>query len=120
MQNEGRKILNDSNIKINCTCVRVDVKRCHSFSVTAVLKKEFDVDKIKKELSDTPYLREYYEPYFPSPLKSEKSFNVAVGRIRKNMAFDNAVSLFCTSDQLVRGAAGNALKTGEYIVSKFL
>lgn len=120
MQNEGRKILDDSSIKINCTCVRVPVERCHSFSVTAVLKKSFTVEGIKKALGNAPYLREYSEPYFPSPLKSEKSMSVCVGRIRKNMAFENAVSLFCCSDQLVRGAGGNALETAKYIAETFL
>lgn len=120
MQNEGRKILKDSQIKINCTCVRVPVERCHSFSVTAILKKDFSVDRVKEELGNAPYLRKYCEPYFPSPLKSEGSFKVSIGRIRKNLAFERGISLFCSSDQLIRGACGNALKTGEFIVSNFL
>ncbi|OCN03791.1 aspartate-semialdehyde dehydrogenase [Erysipelotrichaceae bacterium MTC7] len=119
MQNEGRKILHHEDLNVTCTCVRVPVMRSHSESLTLTFNKDIDVAKAKEllanakgvKLVDNPAANEY-----PMPLDSSNQDLVYVGRIRKDLTRDKALTLWCCGDQVRKGAATNAVQIAiEYI-----
>lgn len=116
LRNESRKILDDKNITFSTTCVRVPVYRAHSVSATLELGREFDVDDIRKLIENNPHLVLEDKPkehIYPYPLNYTDSDKVGVGRIRHAEVFENGLSLWIVGDQVVRGAAYNALKIAE-------
>lgn len=117
--NETRKIMHlASDFPISCTAARVPVYRGHSESVTIEFEKEFSPDKAREilsnafgvELIDNP---ENYE--YPTVLDAAYKNPVYVGRIRKDIAFENAISLWCVADNLRIGAALNTVRIAQRI-----
>lgn len=114
---ESRKIIGMPNLKLNVTCVRVPVLRAHSESVTV----EFNgpapsIESIREVLSKAPGVRlvdDRENNRFPTPLDASGQGDVLVGRIRQDLSNPNAVSLFITGDQLLKGAALNAVQIAE-------
>lgn len=119
MQNEGRKILHNDYLKVNCTCVRVPIYRSHSISITIETEEKITVNKafelIKKtegvKLVDDKKLCSY-----PMPLESSNQDLVYVGRIREDISRENALSLWCCGDQIRKGAATNAVQIAEELI----
>jgi aspartate-semialdehyde dehydrogenase len=102
---ETKKILNDPNLRVNVTSVRVAVKRAHSIAVNATfLKNPEDALKILKESKGIEF-----NPS-PTPLIAEHKEEVLFGRVRKDLSKDNSIDLFIVGDQLLRGAALTALE----------
>lgn len=118
--NETKKILHlDSSTPITCTAARVPVYNGHSEAVTIEFEKEMNPQKTK-ELLMNAYGVEVMDDIdnfvFPTPKDASGKDPVYVGRIRKDLAFDNAVSLWCVADNLRIGAALNTVRIAEKIV----
>ena len=113
MQNEGRKILHDADLKVNCTCVRVPVMRSHSIAVTLRTENKIDIEDAKKAVAAFPGVRlieEYEGRCYPTPLDTANQDLVWVGRIRQDLTDDNGITLWCCGDQIRKGAASNAVQ----------
>jgi aspartate-semialdehyde dehydrogenase len=114
---ESRKILEMPELRVNVTCVRVPVLRAHSESVTV----EFvgpapSEDSIRQILSESPGVRvidDRDSNRFPMPMSAEGQNDVLVGRIRKDLSNPSAVCMFIAGDQLLKGAALNAVQIAE-------
>ena len=119
MQNESRKIMHLPDLKCTCTCVRVPVMRSHSISVTLDLEKNLSVDEVKEILKNTKGVKlvdDKEKFLYPMPLNTTDIDIVEVGRIRKDLVFENGISLFCTGDQIRKGAATNAVEILELFI----
>jgi len=126
MYNETRKIMH-SDIRVSATCVRVPTLRAHSEAVWVQTAEALPLDRIKDaiahaegcELTDDLSLcghpAEDGLPY-PMPLFRSGLDKVAVGRLRKDLADDNAFTFFCVGDQIRKGAALNAIQIAEYLL----
>lgn len=113
MQNESRKIMHLPDLKVTCTCIRVPVMRSHSISVTLDLEKKLTVDEVKKALSNVKGVKlvdDQKNHLYPMPLNTTDKDIVEVGRIRKDLVFENGISLWCCGDQIRKGAATNAVQ----------
>ncbi len=119
MQNEGRKILHLPELKVTCTCVRVPVVRSHSISVTVLTERALSVDEVREALASAKGVRLYDDGEkreYPMPLVTSGQDIVYVGRIRKDLVFDNAITLWCCGDQVRKGAATNAIQIAEEVI----
>jgi aspartate-semialdehyde dehydrogenase len=118
MLNESQKILGLPELKVTCTCVRVPVHRSHSVSITAQFKKTVDVEQARAVFADYPGINLKDDPeqnLFPVPLDTTLQDDCLVGRIRKDMVFNNALALWVVGDQVRKGAALNAVQIAEII-----
>ena len=118
MLNEGRKILGLDELKVSCTCVRVPVFRSHSISITAQFEKPVDVEAAKAAYEGRAGVKVMDDPengVFPVPLDTTGKDDCLVGRIRKNLVFDNALDLWVVGDQVRKGAALNAVQIAELL-----
>ncbi len=119
---ESRKILGLPELKINVTCVRVPVLRAHSESVTI----EFDgpapsEDAVREALKTAPGVRiidDRDSNTFPMPLTASGQGDVLVGRIRQDISNPHGLSLFIAGDQLLKGAALNAVQIAEAVLAR--
>ncbi len=112
MENEGRKILHNDDLKVTCTCVRVPVLRSHCISVSLKCEKELSLNEVREALSKQEGVVLYDEPLdnkYPMPLVTSNQDKVYVGRIRKDRVLEGGISLFCSGDQIRKGAASNAV-----------
>ncbi len=119
IENEGRKILGNSTLKASVTCVRVPVYRSHSVSVTAQFASEPDVNKARELINAAPGVSVRDEPdsgIFPTPLDTTEQDECLVGRIRKDIVLENALSFWVVGDQVRKGAALNAVQIAELLV----
>lgn len=123
MQNEGRKIMNNPDFSVNCTCVRVPIMRSHSESIMVEFEKEIDVEKARELLKDAPGVKLVDDPTnkkYPMPLDTTDQDLVYVGRIRKDLSgHNNALSFWCCGDQIRKGAATNAVQIAELVIKSF-
>ena len=112
MQNEGRKILPD--LLVTCTCVRVPVYRSHSIAVTVVTEEPVSVEAAEKAIAafDGDLL---VTDHTPTPLENSDKDIVQVGRLRRDLTNPNGLTLWCTGDQIRKGAATNAVQIMEYL-----
>ncbi|MGB0774776.1 MAG: aspartate-semialdehyde dehydrogenase [Akkermansiaceae bacterium] len=118
MLNESRKILSLPDMRVTCTCVRVPVHRSHSVSVTAQFEKPVDVAAARAAYDSCPGVNAKDDPensLYPVPLDTTKKDDCLVGRIRKDMVFDNALTLWVVGDQVRKGAALNAVQIAELV-----
>ena len=121
MQNEGRRIMHNPDLKVNCTCVRVPVMRSHSMAVTLHTKDKVDVEAAKAAVAAYPGVRliENYEGRcYPTPLDTTDQDIVWVGRIRDDLTDDHGLTLWCCGDQIRKGAASNAVQILKLIAEK--
>lgn len=115
MENEGRKILHNPNMKVTCTCVRVPVYRSHSISVSLECEDKLDVETVRKALSNAEGVVLMEEKEYPTPIETSNQDLVYVGRIREDRVFDGGISLWCCGDQIRKGAASNAVEIIKYL-----
>ncbi len=117
---ETRKILHlDDSVPISCTAVRVPVFHGHSEAVTIEFEKDITPQKARELLENAwgVEVMDDIENYvFPTPLDAAGKNPVYVGRIRKNIAFDNAIDLWCVADNIRIGAALNAVRIAEKVI----
>lgn len=115
---ETRKILNDQNIQVSPTVVRVPVIAGHSESVNIEFEKPFEMSEIYRLLEETPGVIIQDNPQenlYPMPLYAKGKDEVFVGRIRRDQSIANGLNLWIVADNLRKGAATNAVQIAEYI-----
>ena len=113
MQNEGRRILHNNDLKVTCTCVRVPVMRSHSISVTLRTERKISVEEAKAAVAAFPgvkLIEDYEGRCYPTPLDTSNQNLVWVGRIREDLTDENGLTLWCCGDQIRKGAAANAVQ----------
>jgi len=118
MQDEGRKIMHLPNFQASVTCVRVPVYRAHSVAVSAEFEKPVSVDQAREVLAKAPGLELVDEPHnsrYPMPLNVAGKDNCEVGRVRRDCAFENGLAFWVSGDQLLKGAALNAVQIAELL-----
>ena len=121
MQNEGRRILHEPELKVNCTCVRVPVMRSHSIAVTLRTKEKVSVEQAKAAVAAFPGVRlieDYEGRCYPTPLDTTDQDLVWVGRIRDDLTDDKGLTLWCCGDQIRKGAASNAVQILKLLAEK--
>ena len=122
MFNETRKIMH-SDVKCSAMCVRISSLRSHSEAVWIETEKPLDVKDVQDAIAAAPGLTLEDDPAtktYPMPLFTGGKDNVFVGRVRKDLANENGITLWLSGDQIKKGAALNAVQIGEYLVSKGL
>ena len=122
MFNETRKIMH-SDVKCSAMCVRISSLRSHSEAVWVETEKPLDVKDVQDAIAAAPGLTLEDDPAtktYPMPLFTGGKDNVFVGRVRKDLANENGITLWLSGDQIKKGAALNAVQIGEYLVSKGL
>jgi aspartate-semialdehyde dehydrogenase len=119
---ETRKICGlPDDFPISCTAVRIPTIRAHSESIVVETVKPVDVAAAKQALADAPGVKLCDNPdklEYPMPLTATGQYDVEVGRVRKSLVFgDNGLEFFVCGDQLLRGAALNAVLVAEEMAS---
>jgi aspartate-semialdehyde dehydrogenase len=122
---ESRKILEDERIAIGITCVRVPVLRAHSQAITFECEKPISEAQVRAILSEAPGVRivdDREKNYFPMPRDASGQDDVLVGRIREDLSdpTGHSISLFVAADQLLKGAALNAIQIAELLPERVL
>jgi len=118
MQNEGRRIMHLANFRASVTCVRVPVYRAHSVAVSAEFEKPVSVDEAREVLAKAPGLDLLDEPLrnvYPMPIEAAGKDNCQVGRVRLDCALENGLAFWVSGDQLLKGAALNAVQIAELL-----
>ena len=119
MVNETKKIFNDKSISLTATCVRVPVFTSHSESVNIETKKPLSVSKAKtllKKAKGIKVIDDVKKNKYPMPIDAEGLFDTFVGRIRKDETVKNGLNLWIVSDNLLKGAALNAVQIAELLI----
>ena len=120
---EARKILEDDRIAIGITCIRVPVLRAHSQSITFECEKPITEAEVRTILSDATGVKivdDRARNYFPMPIDASGQDDVLVGRIRNDLSdpSGHSIAMFVAADQLLKGAALNAVQIAEYLVNR--
>lgn len=118
MQNEGGKIMHLPEFRASVTCVRVPIYRAHSVAVSAEFEKKVSVEQAREVLAKAPGLELVDEPAsnrYPMPINVAGKDNCQVGRVRLDCAFENGLSFWVSGDQLLKGAALNAVQIAELL-----
>jgi aspartate-semialdehyde dehydrogenase len=118
MQGETRKIMHLPDLRVSATCVRVPVYRAHSVAVSAEFERSVSVEQAREVLAKAPGLELVDEPQsnrYPMPLSVAGKDNCQVGRVRLDCAFENGLSFWVSGDQLLKGAALNAVQIAELL-----
>ena len=118
MQGEAQKIMHLPELRISATCVRVPVYRAHSVAVSAEFERVISVEQAREVLAKAPGLELVDEPQsnrYPMPLGVAGKDNCQVGRVRLDCAFENGLSFWVSGDQLLKGAALNAVQIAELL-----
>ena len=121
LENEGRKIMHHARFKASSTCVRIPVYRAHSIAVNAEFNKPVSVSAARRVLKKAPgldLLDDVKNNVYPLALDMAEKDNCAVGRIRKDCAMKNGLSFWVVGDQILKGAALNAVQTAELIAAR--
>lgn len=114
MQNEGRRIMHLPTFKASVTCVRVPVYRAHSIAVSAEFERPVGVREAFAALEAAPGVQIMEEGY-PMPLGCAGKDDCFVGRMRLDCAFENGLAFWVCGDQLLKGAALNAVQIAELL-----
>ncbi len=118
MQNEGRKIMHLPELLVSCTCVRVPVVRSHSISVVVRTKEPVSVEAAREIIANAPGCKlvdDLANNVYPMPLDTSDQDLVYVGRIRKDLTDPKGLNIWCSGDQVRKGAATNAVQIAELL-----
>ena len=118
MFNETRKIMH-TDAKCSATCVRVSSLRSHSESVWIETERPLSVEDARKAIASAPGCTLQDDPanlVYPMPLETAGKDDVYVGRVRKDLADENGLTLWLSGDQIRKGAALNAVQIAEYLI----
>ncbi len=119
---EVKKIL-DKKIKITSTCVRIPVLVSHSISANVEFDKKYNLEEIKNVLSSSPGCKvvdEQKDGGYMTPVEAENKYETFISRIRKDDSQSNSINLWIVSDNLLKGAALNAVEIAESLIKKNL
>lgn len=120
---ETQKILNDATIAVTATAVRIPVVGGHSEAVNVEFVSDFTPEDIRQLLRETPGVTVQDDPAaqtYPMPASARGTDEVFVGRIRRDHSQPRTLNMWIVSDNLRKGAATNAVQTGEYLIHKGL
>ena len=118
---ETRKIFHEPELPIVATCIRVPVLRAHSESIVIETKRKLSPEEAREILAKAPGVKvvdSREKNHFPMPLEASGQFDVLVGRIRRDLSHPNGLALFVSGDQLLKGAAWNAVQILEHLVAQ--
>ena len=120
MVKETRKIFGDASIRISSTCIRVPVLRAHAIALDVEFERPITPDEVRRILAKAPGVRVVDDPeanYFPMPKDASGQNDILVGRIRTDISdpSDRSIALFVAGDQLLKGAALNAVQIAELL-----
>jgi aspartate-semialdehyde dehydrogenase len=115
---EARKIFNEPDLRVSATCVRVPVLRAHCVAATFECRDPITPKQVREWLDGAPGVRvvdDVANNYFPMPKDASGQADVLVGRIRQDLSDPSgrSIALFCAGDQLLKGAALNAVQIAE-------
>jgi aspartate-semialdehyde dehydrogenase len=122
MENETRKIL-DPNIKMTATCVRVPVRTSHSESINIEFRKNYSLNSVRQLLKKAPGCKVVDAKKnggYITPFEAEGSYLTYISRIRKDNSNKKALNLWVVSDNLLKGAALNAVQIAEVLIKKYI
>lgn len=118
--NETRKILDDEEIRVTATAVRVPVKGGHSEAVNVEFAREFELERVRELLSSSPGVILYDNPaenIYPMPIIVHDRDEVFVGRVRRDFSQEKTLNFWVVADNIRKGAATNAVQIAEYMLS---
>jgi aspartate-semialdehyde dehydrogenase len=118
MVNETRKMLHDDAILVCPTCIRVPVPRAHSEAIVIEQERKVSVAEARAALAKAPgvvLIDDRKANHFPMPIEVSGKYDVGVGRIRDDITNPKGLALFCSGDQLLKGAALNAVQIAELL-----
>ncbi len=119
---EARKILEESELRIAVTCVRVPVLRAHSEALNVEFENPITAAQAKEILQKAPgvaVLEDWQQNRFPMPLDASGKDDIFVGRIRQDFSNPNTLDLWAVGDQLLKGAALNAIQIAEKLCLQY-
>ena len=119
MINETKKMFHDNDIKISATTIRVPIMRAHSESINIELEKRLELSEIYDILKKAPGVNivdDRAKNYFPMPSDATFKDEVLVGRVRHDLSCANGLDMFVCGDQILKGAALNAVQIGEHLL----
>ncbi len=116
---ETRKIFGEPDLQVSCTAVRIPTLRTHSEAITLELERPATPEEARDLLRRSAGVEVRDDPagkLYPMPLTASGKYDVEVGRIRPSLVFEGGLDLFVAGDQLLKGAALNAVQIAEYLV----
>ena len=119
MINETMKIFHDESLPVSATCVRVPILRAHSESINVQFNASASCEEIYDILRDAPGVEVQEDRRanrWPMPIDASGKYPVLVGRVRKDISQDNTFDIWVVGDQLLKGAALNAVQIAELLV----
>jgi len=119
---ETRKILNNNDILLTATVVRVPVIGGHSESINVEFEESFEMEQVRVILSEVPGIvlqDDLMNSVYPMPLYTRGKDEVFVGRLRRDDTRPNALNMWMSADNLRKGTATNAIQIAEYILKEF-
>ncbi len=123
MTNETVKIMGDPNLKVTATAVRVPVFYGHSESLNIETEKSLSAQAVRGILSQAKGIQVYDNPemkLYPMPISAAGEYEVFVGRIREDESCPNAINMWVVADNILKGAALNAVQIAEMLLEKDL
>jgi len=125
MRNEARKMLHLPELRLSCTCVRVPIARAHSESLNLEFENEITPEEAREILKGAEGVKVVDDPLkggYPMPLDATAKYDVLAGRIRQDISRDDkkGLEMFVSGDQLLRGAALNAVEIAEHLIKRGL
>ena len=120
---ESKKILGDDSFSVTATAVRIPTAGGHSEAVNVQFENEFDVDEVRKLLSETPGIivqDDVANNIYPMPINAHEKDEVFVGRIRRDESQEKTLNLWVVADNLRKGAATNTVQIAEYLIENNL
>ena len=125
MRNEARKMLHLPELRLSCTCVRVPIARAHSESLNLEFENDVTPEEAREILRGATGVKVVDDPLnggYPMPLDATAKYDVLAGRIRQDISRDDkkGLEMFVSGDQLLRGAALNAVEIAEHLILRGL
>ena len=125
MRNEARKMLHHPGLKLSCTCVRVPIARAHSESLNLEFENDITPEEAREILRGAEGVKVVDDPLnggYPMPLDATAKYDVLAGRIHQDISRDDrkGLEMFVSGDQLLRGAALNAVEIAEHLIKRGL
>ena len=120
---ETQKILNDRNIAVTATAIRIPVVGGHSESVNIEFTSDFKLDEVRSILHNSPGITLQDNPdtlTYPMPIYAQGKDDVFVGRLRRDESQPNSLNMWIVADNLRKGAATNAVQIAEYLLNQSL
>ena len=118
---ETKKILNDYDLKVTATTVRVPVRHGHSESINIEFEKPCTLEGIKdalRSMKDVVLVDDIEKGLYPMPIYAENHDEVFVGRVRLDDTVESGCNIWVVADNIRKGAATNAIQIMEYLIAE--